>query len=84
MGVACGDYERRGRLGLYVTNFSDDVNTLYRNDGKLNFLDVTAQAGLVTATLPQVGWGTFFFDFDNDGLLDVFVANGHVYPEVDQ
>jgi enediyne biosynthesis protein E4 len=84
MGVACGDYERRGRLGLYVTNFSDDVNTLYRNDGKLNFLDVTAQAGLVTATLPQVAWGTFFFDFDNDGLLDLFVANGHVYPDVDQ
>lgn len=84
MGVACGDVSRRGLPGLYVTNFSDDYNTLYRNDGKLNFLDVTNQAGLVAATMPQVGWGTFFFDYDNDGLLDLFVADGHVYPKVDQ
>jgi enediyne biosynthesis protein E4 len=82
MGVTCGDYRNNGRPALYVTAFSEDVNTLFRNDGGLNFLDVTMQSGLGPATLPMVGWGTFFFDFDNDGWLDLFVADGHVYPEM--
>ena len=82
MGVTCGDYLNNGRPALYVTAFSEDVNTLFRNDGNLNFLDATLTAGLGPATLPMVGWGTFFFDFDNDGWLDLFVANGHVYPEM--
>lgn len=84
MGVACGDFDNSGRLAIYVTNFSEDTNTLYRHDGQMNFQDVTFQAGLGPATLPFVGWGTFFFDFDNDGWLDLFVATGHVYPQVDQ
>jgi len=83
MGVACGDYENSGRLSIYVTTFADDQNTLFRNDGDFVFADATAAAGLVVPTLPYVGWGTFFFDFDNDGFLDLFVANGHVYPQAD-
>jgi len=84
MGVACDDYDGDGQLDLYVTNFSEDVNSLYRNEGGMNFLDVTFRAGLGTPTLPFVGWGTFFFDLDNDGWLDLFVANGHVYPQMDK
>lgn len=82
MGVTCGDYLNDGRPALYVTVFSEDVDSLFRNDGNLNFLDVSMESGLGSATLPMVGWGTFFFDFDNDGWLDLFVADGHVYPEM--
>jgi len=84
MGIAVGDYNRNGKVDLYVTSFSDDCNTLYRNDGDGNFTDVTFKAGLGEPTIPFLGWGTGFLDFDNDGLLDIFVANGHVYPGVDQ
>jgi hypothetical protein len=84
MGIAVGDYNRDGRVDLYVTNFSDDYNTLYRNDGEASFTDVTLHADLMNVTIPFLGWGTAFLDYDNDGLLDLFVANGHVYPEVDK
>jgi enediyne biosynthesis protein E4 len=84
MGIAVGDYNRDGHVDLYITNFSDDYNTLYRNDGEGGFADVSSQAGITNLTLPFLGWGTGFLDFDNDGLLDIFVANGHVYPEVDK
>ena len=84
MGIGVGDYNRDGHVDLYITNFSDDYNTLYRNDGEGGFTDVSSQAGIVNLTLPFLGWGTGFLDFDNDGLLDIFVANGHVYPEVDK
>jgi hypothetical protein len=84
MGIALGDYTRDGHVDLYITNFSDDYNTLYRNDGEGGFTDVSSQAGIVNLTLPFLGWGTGFLDFDNDGRLDIFVANGHVYPEVDK
>lgn len=84
MGLAVGDYQRDGRLGLYVTNFSDDYNTLYRNEGDSNFSDVTSQAGIRDITIPFLGWGTGFLDYDNDGFLDLFVVNGHVYPAVDK
>ena len=83
MGIAVGDYNRDGRLDLYVTVFSDDFNTLYRNDGNLSLSEVSFQAGIATQTVPFLGWGTVFLDFDNDGLLDIFVANGHIYPWVD-
>ena len=83
MGVACGDYENSGALAIFVTNFSDEANALYRNEGEMNFLDTTFQAGLGPVSLPYVGWGTFFFDADNDGWLDLFVVNGHVYPQVE-
>ena len=84
MGIAVGDYNRDGKVDFYVTVFSDDFNTLYRNDGSASFSEVTFLAGLGAPTIPFLGWGTGFIDFDNDGLLDIFVANGHVYPWVDE
>jgi enediyne biosynthesis protein E4 len=84
MGIAVGDYNRDGRVDLYVSAFSDDYNALYHNDGDGNFSEITYQAGLAEPTIPFLGWGTGFLDFDNDGWLDILVANGHVYPGVDQ
>jgi len=84
MGLAVGDYDNDGRVDFHVTNFSDDSNTLYHNDGDDNFTDVTFQAGLGEVSIPFLGWGTSFVDFDNDGWLDLFVVNGHVYPAVDE
>src|SRR6266850_897534 len=84
MGIALGDYDRDGKLDLYLTSFSDDYNPLYPNEGGSSFTDVTAQAGILEPTILFLGWGTVFLDFDNDGLLDLFVANGHVYRDVDQ
>jgi enediyne biosynthesis protein E4 len=84
MAVAVGDYNRDGKVDLFTTTFSDDYKTLYRNDGGGNFTDVTYQAGLGEPTVPFLAWGAGFLDFDNDGLPDLFIANGHVYPEVDK
>src|ERR1700687_4150492 len=84
MGIAVGDYNRDGRVDFFITTFSDDYKTLYRNDGNNNFSDVTYSVGVRTPTIPFLAWGTGFLDFDNDGFLDIFVANGHVYPSVDQ
>ena len=83
MGIGVGDYNRAGKVDLITTTFSDDYKTLYRNDGGGNFSDVTYQTGLGDPTIPFLAWGTAFLDFDNDGLLDIFIANGHVYPGVD-
>jgi enediyne biosynthesis protein E4 len=83
MGIAVGDYLNNGRLDLYNTVFSDDYNPLYRNEGEATFTDVSYQAGIAEVTIPFLGWGTGFLDYDNDGWLDLFVANGHVYPAVD-
>ena len=83
MGLAVGDYDNDGRVDFHITNFSDDSNVLYHNDGDGNFTDVTFQAGLGELTIPFLGWGTDFLDYDNDGWKDLFVANGHVYPTVD-
>jgi hypothetical protein len=84
MGLALGDYDNDGRVDTYITNFSDDSNTLRRNLGGAAFADLTTALGLRTPTLPFLGWGTGFLDYDNDGWLDLFVANGHVYPQVDR
>jgi hypothetical protein len=83
MGLAIGDYDNDGRVDFHITNFSDDSNVLYHNDGEGNFTDVTFQAGLGELTIPFLGWGTSFLDYDNDGWQDLFVVNGHVYPVVD-
>jgi hypothetical protein len=83
MGLAVGDYDNDGRVDFHITNFSDDSNVLYHNDGEGNFTDVTFPAGLGEVTIPFLGWGTDFLDYDNDGWKDLFVANGHVYPTVD-
>ena len=82
MGVDFGDYLRDGRMGIIVTNFADQANALYRNRGPEEFADVSWAAGIAQPSVPLVGWGTGFFDMDNDGWLDLFIANGHVYPEV--
>ena len=84
MAIAVGDYNRDGKVDLFTTTFSDDYKTLYRNDGGGNFSDVTYPAGLGDSTVPFLAWGAGFLDFDNDGLVDIFIANGHVYPEVDK
>jgi hypothetical protein len=84
MGVDAGDYNSDGFLDLFVTNFSQDTNTLYENNGDGTFRDVSAQSGLGPPSLPYLKWGTGFVDLDNDGLLDIFVANGHIYPNIDQ
>ena len=82
MGVDFGDFDNDGDADLIVTNFFAETNTLYRNDGNGGFTDYTVLAGLASSTLNFVGFGTRFFDYDNDGDLDLFIANGHVYPHV--
>jgi hypothetical protein len=84
MGIAAGDYENTGHLALVNTAFSDDNDILYRNDGAGTFTDVSYAAGIGTATIPFVGFGDGFLDYDNDGWLDLLIANGHVYPSVDR
>ena len=84
MGIAAGDISHNGRIDLYNTTFSDDYKPLYRNDGEANFTDISYQMGIAEPTVPFLGWGTAFFDYDNDGWLDLMEANGHVYPAVDQ
>ena len=83
MGVAVGDYDGSGRESLYVTNFAEEYNALYKNEGGF-FTDVSFRSGSAASSLPFVGWGTSFLDWDNDGWLDLFVVNGHVYPQLDQ
>jgi hypothetical protein len=82
MGVDLGDYDHDGRLDIFVTEFVDQSDTLYHNNGS-EFADVSWNSQIAQPSHPYVGWGTSFFDMDNDGWLDIFVANGHVYPQVD-
>jgi hypothetical protein len=82
MGVAVADFDGDGRADVFVTNFSDDTPTLYKNLGDWAFSDVTAEAHLARYT-QYVGWGTVFFDFDNDGWEDLCIANGHVSSRVE-
>ena len=84
MGIAAGDYENNGLIDFFVTDFGDDYKVLYHNDGDASFTDVSYKAGIAQTTIPFVGWGDGFLDYDNDGWLDLFMVNGHVYPEVDQ
>ena len=81
MGVAVGDYNRDGNLDIIKTNFAGDTDSLYKNLGDGTFEDRTYLSGLGVNTR-LLGWGVGFFDMDNDGWLDILVANGHVYPEV--
>jgi len=84
MGIGIGDYQNNGLLDLYNTTFSDDYNPLYRNDGNANFTDISYQMGIAEPTIPFLGWGTAFLDYDNDGWKDIIISNGHVYPAVDR
>jgi hypothetical protein len=82
MGSTIADFNGDGRLDIFKTNFSDDTSTLYKNNGDGTFTDATSAAGLGLYT-QYLGWGTMFFDLDNDGWPDLILVNGHVYPEVD-
>jgi hypothetical protein len=82
MGVGVGDYNLDGHLDLFKGHFTDDTNTLYRNDGKGNFDDVTLAAGLGVETR-YTGWGDGIVDLDNDGYPDLFLVTGNVYPEIE-
>ena len=84
MGVDAGDYDGDGRVDLIVTNFAQDYTTLYRNTGEGLFTDVSYPSGMAATLGPYLGWGVGFMDFDNDGHRDVFIANGHVFPDVDK
>ena len=84
MGIAVGDYNHTGRPSLSVTNFENENDDLYRNDGNWNFSEVSFSSGLAIVALPWVKWGTAFVDLDNDGWLDLITVAGHVYPQMDQ
>ncbi|MDT5061387.1 MAG: enediyne biosynthesis protein [Acidobacteriota bacterium] len=83
MGVTVADYDHDGKFDIFVTNFADEYNTLYRGEGRLSFAEVSYAAKVAAVSLVYVGWGTKFFDYDNDGWVDLFVANGHVYPQLE-
>jgi enediyne biosynthesis protein E4 len=84
MGADFGDFAHDGLLALHVTNFVDEADSLYWNQGKVGFTEIATAAGLSKETGPLVGWGNGFFDVDNDGWLDILSAYGHVYPQMDQ
>jgi hypothetical protein len=84
MGIAVGDYENNGHLSVVNTDFADDYNVLFQNDGKGFFTDVSYQAGIAESSIPFVSFGDGFLDYDNDGWKDLLIINGHVYPEVDK
>ncbi len=83
MGVAIGDYDHRGKWNLFVTNFSDEYNALYRHEKDFLFSDVSFASKTAQSSFPFVCWGVKFFDYDNDGWLDLFVTAGHVYPQME-
>ena len=83
MGIAVGDYRNNGLIDIFNTNFSDDYKVLYRNDGDANFTDVSNETHIADMTIPFLGWGTAFLDYDNDGWKDLLEVNGHVYRNAD-
>lgn len=83
MGVSLGDYAHTGRLSLLISHFDVEYAVLYSNDGNLNFTDVSIASGIARGTQGYVGWGSSFVDFANNGWVDYFLVNGHVYPQVD-
>ncbi|MDP6699096.1 MAG: FG-GAP-like repeat-containing protein [Candidatus Latescibacteria bacterium] len=83
MAVDFGDYDNDGLLDLLVTDFIFEYNALYRNGGDGSFADVSVQTGLAAPSFGMVAWGAGFFDYDSDGHLDIFVANGHVHENID-
>jgi hypothetical protein len=83
MGVDFADFDHDGRLDIFVTTFTEEPKTLFRNQGEQGFTDVSWNSRLAQPTYPYVGWGTAFVDWDNDGWPDIFIVNGHVYPQMD-
>ncbi len=84
MGLAAGDYENNGHLDIVSTDFSDDYDVVFHNDGTGNFTDLSYRTGIAAPTIPFVGFGDGFLDYDNDGWKDLLIVNGNVYPQADQ
>jgi len=82
MGLAIGDYLHNGLPSIYISNFENEYDTLYRNNGGWQFDDVSYKSGVGLPSMPLVKWGDAFFDADNDGWLDLIAVTGHVYPQV--
>jgi hypothetical protein len=80
MGVAAGDYLNNGLLDFAITDFSDEAKLLFHNDGGGSFTEVSMRSGIGKKSIPFLGWGTGFLDYDNDGWLDLMMVNGHIYP----
>ncbi len=83
MGIALGDFLHTGWMSLLLSHFDNEYAALYRNDGEMRFTDASQASKIAAGTRGYVGWGDAFVDFDNDGWLDFFLVNGHVYPQVD-
>ena len=83
MGVAVGDYLHTGRMSLFISHFDIEYGALYRNDGAMSFSDQSIPSGVARGTQGYVGWGDAFVDFANNGWQDIFLVDGHVYPQVD-
>jgi hypothetical protein len=83
MGIAMGDYMHTGRMSLLISHFDSEYAAFYRNDGGMSFTDVSIPSGVAKATRGYVGWGDAFVDFANSGWQDIFLVNGHVYPQVE-
>ena len=84
MGVDAGDFDGDGKFDLLVTNYHKQLNALYHNEGEFGFSDQALRYGLGDSTLPMVSWGTRMLDIDNDGALDLFIANGHLEDQIDK
>jgi enediyne biosynthesis protein E4 len=84
MCISLGDYDNDGWLDLYISDFQKSSDHLWHNSGKGYFDEVSGPAGITVPTREVLSFGGGFFDYDNDGWLDIFIANGHVYPEVEQ
>jgi hypothetical protein len=84
MGIAAGDYLNNGNLDFAITDFSDEEKLLMKNDGKGVFTEASIAAGFGRKTMPFLGWGDGFLDFDNDGWIDLMFINGHIYPAADR
>jgi hypothetical protein len=83
MGVDFADFDHDGKLDIFVSTFTQQADALYWNQGDHGFNEISWSARIAQPTYPYVGWGTAFMDYDNDGWPDIFVANGHVYPQMD-
>ena len=83
MGLALGDYLHTGRFSVFISHFDNEYAALYRNEGSMNFSEVSVASGIAKPSRGYVGWGDAFVDFANQGWPDIFMVNGHVYPQVD-
>jgi hypothetical protein len=84
MGIAVGDYLNNGLLDFAISDFSDEAKLVFHNDGNAAFTEVSMRSGVGKKSIPFLGWGTGFLDFDNDGWLDLMFVNGHIYPAADR